>query len=260
MKKVFISHAHQDTAFVVDYLKPLLEGAGLATWCSGLDPERGLSWQSQLRDELAKADWLLVILSPDAASSEWVRSEINWAIDHLPGKIVPVMARACDPTRIHLRLGITQFVDFRIDRAAAGQKLIAWLKEEAQQAADPEFDHCAQTAMMPASGPKECKALLTFELALVDEPPREIVIEMIDDCVIGRAVDAGLPIPRGDVSRRHARLTVHCSLTGKELEISDLRSTNGTFVNNTRVTDPRPLNVGDVVAVGASRLHLRYID
>jgi pSer/pThr/pTyr-binding forkhead associated (FHA) protein len=38
--------------------------------------------------------------------------------------------------------------------------------------------------------------------------------------------------------------------------IEDLGSTNGTFVNETRVESPRPLRDGDLVHVGTVALHL----
>ena len=44
----------------------------------------------------------------------------------------------------------------------------------------------------------------------------------------------------------------HCQIkrNGSELIIEDLGSTNGTFVNDEQVKQPRTLSVGDVVRVG----------
>lgn len=63
---------------------------------------------------------------------------------------------------------------------------------------------------------------------------------------IGRAPDNTLPIADNTVSSRHARLF----LQGSQWYIQDLGSTNGTFVNEQRVTQ-HPVRVGDKIRVGA---------
>lgn len=73
--------------------------------------------------------------------------------------------------------------------------------------------------------------------------------------VIGRQRDLSFPIPSGSVSRRHAEIL----LEGSCLQIHDLGSTNGTFVNGERVeSTPRNLDPGDVIRVGTFefRLHV----
>ena len=64
--------------------------------------------------------------------------------------------------------------------------------------------------------------------------------------VVGRVVDADIPIEADSVSRRHARLCL-----GEEggWYVEDLRSTNGTFVNDERV-DHRVLKDGDLLRFG----------
>jgi pSer/pThr/pTyr-binding forkhead associated (FHA) protein len=62
---------------------------------------------------------------------------------------------------------------------------------------------------------------------------------------IGRAPRADFIVKATLVSRLHCRLTAGAS----ELEVVDLDSTNGTFVNGKRVTRA-PLNDGDVLGVG----------
>ena len=72
-------------------------------------------------------------------------------------------------------------------------------------------------------------------------------------CVIGReraASDIALRDP--NVSRRHAEL----SYTGSDWSIEDLNSTNGTLVNNRRVTRC-PLRNGDLLTFGLSTFEFR---
>ena len=72
-------------------------------------------------------------------------------------------------------------------------------------------------------------------------------------CVIGReraVSDVALRDP--NVSRRHAELT----FTGSDWSIEDLNSTNGTLVNNRRITRC-PLRNGDLLTFGLSTFEFR---
>jgi pSer/pThr/pTyr-binding forkhead associated (FHA) protein len=67
---------------------------------------------------------------------------------------------------------------------------------------------------------------------------------------IGRATGADFIIDAALVSRVHCRLT---ALPGGQLEVRDLESTNGTFVNGKRV-DVANLASGDRLQVGRMEL------
>ncbi len=63
---------------------------------------------------------------------------------------------------------------------------------------------------------------------------------------LGRAPDNTIVISDPTISSRHARLY----LQGSQWHIQDLGSTNGTFVNNVRVTQ-YPVRIGDQIRLGA---------
>jgi pSer/pThr/pTyr-binding forkhead associated (FHA) protein len=67
---------------------------------------------------------------------------------------------------------------------------------------------------------------------------------------IGRSAGADFIVDAALVSRVHCRLTV---LPGGELEVHDLESTNGTFINDTRIEAAR-LAPGDRLRVGRVEL------
>ncbi|HEY8289609.1 MAG TPA: SpoIIE family protein phosphatase [Acetobacteraceae bacterium] len=67
---------------------------------------------------------------------------------------------------------------------------------------------------------------------------------------IGRAPPAELVLEGGTISRRHCRLEEQ----GGRLLLTDLGSTNGTFVDGTRVDTPVTLEDGATITVGAHRL------
>lgn len=93
-------------------------------------------------------------------------------------------------------------------------------------------------------------------------PPRVIILSgpgaarTIDPCkagvVIGRHADADVTLQSGAVSRRHARLTWEQG----QVFVEDLGSSNGTFVNDSRISGRTRLRPGDLLRIGASVLRL----
>jgi class 3 adenylate cyclase len=69
---------------------------------------------------------------------------------------------------------------------------------------------------------------------------------------LGRGDEAGLLIDDAEVSRAHAVLAP----TAEGLEIQDLSSLNGTWVNGERIRSPTLLAAGDVVKIGATRIEV----
>ncbi len=65
---------------------------------------------------------------------------------------------------------------------------------------------------------------------------------------IGRKSDNDFPIPDESASRVHAELNYDPKANA--VTIRDLDSTNGTFVNRERITQPRPLTPDDQVRIG----------
>jgi len=90
-----------------------------------------------------------------------------------------------------------------------------------------------------------------------NQPPRRLALPSLP-ATIGRTAPAEIVLDGGTVSRRHCRL----ELAGDHLLISDLGSTNGTFVNGEAVTSAVALQDGALIAVGAHRLryHRRSMD
>ena len=64
---------------------------------------------------------------------------------------------------------------------------------------------------------------------------------------IGRSPDTNIRIDEQSVSRQHAR----CHAAGMQIDIEDLGSSNGTFVNDQRITNRTALKDGDIIRVGA---------
>ena len=89
-------------------------------------------------------------------------------------------------------------------------------------------------------------------LRTVDEGQPEKTFRILPGGVrtIGRATGADFILDAPLVSRVHCRLT---ALPDGELEVKDLDSTNGTFVNGARIETAR-LSPGDRLGVGRGAL------
>jgi predicted component of type VI protein secretion system len=75
-----------------------------------------------------------------------------------------------------------------------------------------------------------------------------------DETIIGRREGCDLRIPSGEVSRRHCRLSVRDGI----LTVEDLHSSNGTFLNGTRVTDSQIVQPGDRLDIGPVCFRVKY--
>ena len=89
-------------------------------------------------------------------------------------------------------------------------------------------------------------------LRTVDESEPETTFRILPGNVrtVGRAAGADFIIDAPLVSRVHCRLT---ALPDGELEVRDLESTNGTFINGQRIESGR-LSPGDRLGVGRVEL------
>jgi len=84
------------------------------------------------------------------------------------------------------------------------------------------------------------------------QPGQTFMIDK-DLVTLGRDPSSELVINDPQASRQHARITRRGNLE----VIEDLGSTNGTFVNGVRLTDPHTLTNGDVIGLGDS-IRLTY--
>lgn len=69
---------------------------------------------------------------------------------------------------------------------------------------------------------------------------------------VGRALELPLSINSANLSRIHAELVV----VENRLVVSDLGSTNGTFVNQKRISEPTAIAEGDIVHFGTSEFRV----
>jgi chromosome partitioning protein len=101
--KVFVSYSRAESAFA-EKLAQDLRAIGLHVWLDQAEIAPGADVVATINRGLAGAQWLVVVLTPDALASTFVRREVNAALllqdrGKLAG-VVPVLAKPCDPDTI----------------------------------------------------------------------------------------------------------------------------------------------------------------
>ena len=107
------------------------------------------------------------------------------------------------------------------------------------------YAFCASVTTLPAAGAAPATIEIIWKRQSLPLPDGEYIA--------GRDTDCSLVIDASTVSRRHARITV----VSAAVTIEDLGSTNGTFVNATRIAFPTPVVPGNSIALGSEVLQLR---
>src|SRR5690606_11848885 len=104
-------------------------------------------------------------------------------------------------------------------------------------------------------GTRSWRQLIMLDIHMTFEDGQQRTIRAPLPLVIGRAPQCGLRIANWRVAKRHARLDCQ----GQALELEDLGSLGGTFVNGGRITVHRPVLPGDDVLIGPCRLRVRML-
>ena len=91
--KVFISHSSKDEALaskVVSYL----EQAGLDVWYDEREIMPGDNWADKVAQGLRESEAMVVLLTPSAMESDFMRRDIDYALTQkrFKGRLVPVLA------------------------------------------------------------------------------------------------------------------------------------------------------------------------
>jgi hypothetical protein len=112
-RELFLSHSSKDRSFALR-LAWVLRDHGLPVWHAPTGIIGAQQWHDEIGAALARCDWFVLVLSPNALESEWVRRELVYALNNprYQGHIVPVIRRDCDPRKLSWVLPSLQFVHF----------------------------------------------------------------------------------------------------------------------------------------------------
>jgi hypothetical protein len=122
---VFVSHSTKDRPFVESHLIPFLQSSGIQAWYSKRSIASGSEWEHSIRSGLEGSEWVVVVVSANAIGSEWVRCEVDWALENRPSRLVPLLIDQVRPDQLHLRLRLIQAVDWASSPSQAQELLLA---------------------------------------------------------------------------------------------------------------------------------------
>ena len=112
--EVFLSHASADRRFAVK-LADTLRSKGLRVWFNRTSIAGAQQWHDEIGAALRRCDWFLLVLSPNAVASMWVKRELIFALqqNRFENRIVPLLWQACDFDRLSWVLPSFQIIDFQ---------------------------------------------------------------------------------------------------------------------------------------------------
>lgn len=107
---------------------------------------------------------------------------------------------------------------------------------------------------LPADGPGGGRRSRTPTRFAVTQGTQQGLSVPVEPTInLGRAADSTFHLDDDYASARHAQLVQSDALTWV---LHDLGSTNGTYVNGRRVTEPVSITVGDVIRIGKTLMRL----
>lgn len=245
MGHVFISYARKDTRFV-EGLRQKLKEANFEVWTDSV-VRPGNDWRQEIDEAIRNAFALLVIITPNARTSEYVTYEWAFALG-LGLTVIPVVLK---PMALHPRLEFLQHVDFTPRRGEdyPWDRLIDALRAIQDETLNPTIS-ARPTALLPDLGTARMNAPGVWLVVRRGPQPEQMWNLNKDNVSVGREITNDIVINDHQVSRRHARFYRKTRGHLVDFTLEDLGSSNGTFVNRLRITEPTALKDSDVIDLG----------
>ncbi len=108
-KSIFISYSRSDWDSFVESLVTRLRDKGHAIWIDQHLLIGGDNWMDEIGEALDTCKLLILIMSPDALGSKFVKMEYRYFFNH-DKTIIPILYRPVQ--RIPPELSVTQYIDF----------------------------------------------------------------------------------------------------------------------------------------------------
>jgi len=112
--EIFLSHASSDRRFA-SRLAAVIARHRLSVFYSRKSIRGAQHWHDEIGRALARCNWFLLVLSPAAVKSEWVKRELVYALQSKRYRrhIAPLLLKGCDIEKLSWTLSGFQQIDFR---------------------------------------------------------------------------------------------------------------------------------------------------
>lgn len=281
---IFLSYARQDRASARIFAECLGEEGFRVWWDASL--HSGETFDEVIEQRLRDAKAVVVLWSPRSVASRWVRAEATLADRR--NKLVPAIIEPCDRPIVFELTHTSELSEWQGDRSdprwrtfvedlnrlvravpehvapetqapktapapAASQAPAGRhpLRPGSDEVISPDRFRRAQPVQQhPSSHAPAEEQLPPSEVHCLEieagDLPEELIIIDSSSLKVGRTAPADIVISHRSVSREHCII----GLANDELLVSDLNSTNGTYVDDVRVTRATILPVGSVLRLG----------
>lgn len=284
---IFISYSRQDRGTAQQFATGLLQEGFVVWWDDAL--HSGQAFDEVIEEELRSAKAVVVLWSPRSVTSRWVRAEAT--IADRRHKLIPAIIEACDRPII---FELTHTVDLsHWDGDASDRTWQVFVKdlrrltgkiEEPQTAQKPAVQavqarlgsalplHASPPPLPPvaasaeidddeeynptqASAPMGAEELAAYgpvhclEMTQGDRSTMRFTIET-GGARIGRTLPSEIILSDPRISRTHCKV----ELVAGELRVTDLNSTNGTYVDGAKVAGDAALPIGSTLTIGEFEL------
>jgi hypothetical protein len=281
---VFLSYSRDDRS-AARHIADSFASEGIKVWWDAA-LQSGETFDEVIEKRLREAKAVVVLWSPRSVASRWVRAEATLADRH--NKLVPAIIEACDrPIAFELThttdlsewTGDTSDVRWRgfvtdVRRLVEREMPVAPVVVPAKPTPAPAGANLSRFADPPIPraqrvGPQTDDISFASTKRRGVVPPASTGLEDMQDefhCLklaggeqgeelfvlgsaslkIGRSAPADIVLAHPSVSREHCLI----GLANDELFVTDLNSTNGTFIDGQRVGRATILPVGAVLKVG----------
>lgn len=278
---IFLSYARQDRPTARIFAECLIEEGFTVWWDASL--HSGETFDEVIEQRLRDAEAVIVLWSPRSVASRWVRAEATLADRR--NKLAPAIIEPCDRPIIFELTHAAELCDWTGDRSDIRwrtfvhdlHRLVHGGEEIDEPHRIPARPHAPAakkideaTPPMAARRPlrpgnedvilaerarraplqREPEADAQSEIHCLEIEDGELAGELLtieqSGVRVGRAAPAEIIISHRSVSREHCII----GLANDELLVTDLNSTNGTYVDGVRIKRATILPVGSVLRIG----------
>ncbi|HET7316750.1 MAG TPA: TIR domain-containing protein [Sphingomicrobium sp.] len=268
---IFLSYARQDQSTARMFTE-CLRAEGFSIWWDA-SLHSGETFDEVIERNLREAKAVVVLWSPRSVSSRWVRAEATLADRR--NKLVPAMIEDCDRPIIFELTHAADLADWTGDTSDVRWRTFV---QDLRRLVDAGEEHGAPKVGSEHTKKRQPLRPGSHEVVVAEpaprsetppQPPQPVPVpDPVDSEVhclehegvdfegtivvdssgvkMGRTAPADVVLSHKSISREHCMI----GLANDELIVTDLNSTNGTYIDGSRITRTTILPIGSVVRLG----------